>query len=286
MKLSLITLFMLHRNEHASLREVYTAVKRAGFEAVDLCSYDFAHGTEEEIRALLKELGLKVACYIDFVPSPAIGNAAAAQRAREQIRRNLDLTERLGAGVYMFAPGGYADFIRGVPREKVAEAFAEDLAYAVELADKKGITVVIEDAPDITFPMCSAEEVLALLEKVPGLRHVFDTGNMIAQGDDPVEFYDQLAPYLSHAHLKDMRFSDGTPTPGYGVGDFCANGRYMVGVLHGEGMVDFATLLPRIKKSGFDGYMAVEYVPQKVDSDFAAEMIQCREYLERLWNHS
>ena len=93
MKLSLITLFMLHRNEHASLREVYTAVKRAGFEAVDLCSYDFAHGTEEEIRALLKELGLKVACYIDFVPSPAIGNAAAAQRAREQIRRNLDLTE-------------------------------------------------------------------------------------------------------------------------------------------------------------------------------------------------
>ena len=66
MKLSLITLFMLHRNEHASLREVYTAVKRAGFEAVDLCSYDFAHGTEEKIRALLKELGLKVACYIDL----------------------------------------------------------------------------------------------------------------------------------------------------------------------------------------------------------------------------
>ena len=130
------------------------------------------------------------------------------------------------------------------------------------------------------------ELMLEGTEKVPGLRHVFDTGNMIAQGDDPVEFYNQLAPYLSHAHLKDMRFSDGTPTPGYGVGDFCANGRYMVGVLHGEGMVDFAALLPRIKKSGFDGYMAVEYVPQKVDSDFAAEMIQCREYLERLWNQS
>ena len=60
MKLSLITLFMLHRNEHASLREVYTAVKRAGFEAVDLCSYDFAHGPKRKSVHCSRNWGSKL----------------------------------------------------------------------------------------------------------------------------------------------------------------------------------------------------------------------------------
>ena len=187
MNLSLITLFPLMHNKGRLPQEaLFAQIKQAGFQAVDLCGYDFASLTEAEVRSALQRLGLKAACYIDFVPSPAMGDAEAGARVKSHIRKGLERTEALGAAVYMFAPSGYADAIRGVPRRDVADALAEDLAYTVQLAAPKGISVVIEDAPDITFPMCSAEEVLYLLRKVPGLRHVFDTGNMLAAGIDQI----------------------------------------------------------------------------------------------------
>jgi len=283
MKLSLITLFMLLRQKNPPKPQaLYAAIKKAGFNAVDLCAYDFELGTETEIRHLLHALGLQTACYIDFVCVPALGDAKARQNAREQVCRNLERTELLGAKTYMFAPSGYAAFLRGVSRQTVADALAEDLAAAVDNAAAYGITVVLEDAPDLTFPMCSAEEVLYLLRKVPGLRHVFDTANMIAAGEDPIAFFKKTKSYLSHVHLKDMRFTDGTPTPGYGEGDLCANGRRMVGVLSGDGMVDFAALVPAIQATGFEGHLAVEYVPQQTDADIIAEMEHCRAFFEQL----
>lgn len=112
--------------------------------------------------------------------------------------------------------------------------------------EEKGVTVVIEDAPQREFPMCSEAELRYLLEAVPGLKLVYDSGNMLHAGEDPVEYYDHLAQYVAHGHLKEMgKAPDGT----------------LMEWRHGEGIVDFNTLFAHMRQNDFGGYLAIELPP-------------------------
>ena len=95
---------------------------------------------------------------------------------------------------------------------------------------------------------------LELLEEVPGLKLVFDTGNPVFADDytrpaprpkqDALEFFRKVRTHVAYVHIK-----DGIWNPARNACDFCFPGE-------GEGHV--REILGELKASGYDGGISIE----------------------------
>ncbi len=100
----------------------------------------------------------------------------------------------------------------------------------------------------------SADHTLRLLDEVPGLRLVFDTGNPIFQKDrskpaphpwqDAYEFYRKVKHAIAHIHIKDGIMHPGQTEPEY---------RFA-----GEGQARVKEILADLIKDQYDGFIAIE----------------------------
>ena len=270
MKLSVMTLPLLpmpeipgldqarQTRERPSLRSIYGQIQAAGITDLDISSMDFQYGGEAAVLEALNGLGMRCSCYLAFISAPT-PTAAENQRAVEQGKEAVEQALRLGTRVMMFVPAGNQAAVEVFSRQQLADEFAAVLRPVAEYAAEKGVTVVIEDAPHREFPMCSEAELRYLLESVPGLKQVYDSGNMLFAGEDPVEYYDHLRTYMAHGHLKDIaRQEDGALTE-------CR---------HGEGIVDFPALLAHLKRDGYDGYLAIELAPNFETEESITERVK------------
>ncbi len=102
----------------------------------------------------------------------------------------------------------------------------------------------------------SAEHTLRLVEEVPGLKLIFDTGNPVFQRDrskpkpypwqDPLEFYHATKEHVAHVHVKDcLNPPEGSDEPE----------RY---TMPGDGQARLAEILQALKTDGYDGAFAIE----------------------------
>lgn len=231
--------------EKPSLSDIYSQIKEAGIDQLDISSMDFQYGGEAAVLAAMEQTNTRCSCYLAFISAPMptdAGNAAAIAQGKEAVDQAL----RLGTRVMMFVPAGYQDAVAVMSRQELADTFISVLRPVVAYASEKGVTVVIEDAPHREFPMCSQEELSYLLSAVPGLRLVYDSGNMLFAGEDPLSYYEHFQPLVAHGHLKDIaKGQDGT----------------LMECTHGSGMVDFNTLLGRMQENQFEGVLAIELSP-------------------------
>lgn len=83
----------------------------------------------------------------------------------------------------------------------------------------------------------SFESVRAMLDAVPGLRLVVDTGHIAGWGDDPARYL----PWAGHVQLRQAREGEVQRHPDDG------------------GNVDFAAILRRLDDLEYDGLLSVEY---------------------------
>jgi sugar phosphate isomerase/epimerase len=119
---------------------------------------------------------------------------------------------------------------------------------------------------------------LKLLENIPGLKLVFDTGNPILNFEparaghwqtDPWEFYTHVRQHIRHLHLKDVVW-DAAPS----------RARY---VFPGEGQSQVRRIIQDLLANGYDGgisiepHMAVVFHDQNVKS---SPQIQYDTYME------
>ncbi len=82
----------------------------------------------------------------------------------------------------------------------------------------------------------SIDAVRALVDEVPGVRFLIDTGHVTAWGGDVLE----LLPFAAHVQLRDARAGEAQVAPG-------------------AGDVDFAAVLERLESLGYGGKISVEY---------------------------
>jgi len=100
----------------------------------------------------------------------------------------------------------------------------------------------------------SAEHTLRLLEEVPDMRLVFDTGNPVFQRDrsksspypwqSAFEFYQKVKHAIAHIHVKDaiMHAEEGEPEYTFA----------------GEGSAELELIFADLKKENYDGFIAIE----------------------------
>ncbi len=100
----------------------------------------------------------------------------------------------------------------------------------------------------------SADHTLRLLDEIPDLKLVFDTGNPIFQRDrsktepfpwqDPWEFYQKVKHAVAHIHVKDAKMIQEQGEPVY--------------QLPGEGHACLESILTDLIKEDYDGFVAIE----------------------------
>lgn len=119
-----------------------------------------------------------------------------------------------------------------------------------------GLTAVHENC--MNWGGFSADHTLRLVEEVPGLKLVFDTGNPVFQRDrsklradgtfpwqDPLEFWETVRDHVVHLHVKDCRNPDSDEVePEY--------------TMPGEGQARLREILADAKARGYDGWIAIE----------------------------
>ncbi|MBQ8552519.1 MAG: sugar phosphate isomerase/epimerase [Clostridia bacterium] len=91
----------------------------------------------------------------------------------------------------------------------------DKLGQMIELAGSCGLTLCHENEGGIYGE--TADACLDLLDTFGGwLRCVFDMGNFVYGGHDPVEAYGKLNPYIEYFHIKDALYSHAIVPPGCG----------------------------------------------------------------------
>ncbi len=129
----------------------------------------------------------------------------------------------------------------------------------------------------------SAEHTLRLLDEVPGLRLIFDTGNPIFQRDrskpephpwqNTFEFYKKIKHAIAHIHVKDAIMHTESGEPEY--------------TFAGEGSGQLEKIFADLKKENYQGFVAIEphmgkvfhLQNQKADPQFAYDIY--KEYGKR-----
>ncbi|MDG1672072.1 MAG: sugar phosphate isomerase/epimerase [Akkermansiaceae bacterium] len=102
----------------------------------------------------------------------------------------------------------------------------------------------------------SAEHTLRLVEKIPGLKLVFDTANPVFQFDrskpepfpwqDPLEFYSKVKEHVVHVHIKDCTNPPAGETE---------PAKY---TLPGDGQGKVHEILTALRDDGYTGGLAIE----------------------------
>ena len=117
---------------------------------------------------------------------------------------------------------------KGEPAE-VVEATARDLKAAAPRVADEGVLLLLENHEDLT-----GAEVARVLDEVghPAVAALYDFGNPMNVGEEPMDAARAMAPHVRSAHLKDhivTRGGDGSPI--------------IVGVPNGAGRIDIPAIL-------------------------------------------
>ena len=116
----------------------------------------------------------------------------------------------------------------------------ERLGQFADYAAANGVVLLHENEKGIYGE--TAESCLDILQQFGGqhFKAVFDFANFVQAGQDTLEAYEALKPYIAYIHVKDALRKDGSVVPaGYGDGNV-------------------KEILGRLKTSGYSGYLSLE----------------------------
>lgn len=117
------------------------------------------------------------------------------------------------------------------------------LTTATKAAEQVGVTLAVENHQDL-----ASEELLMLCETIDSPRFgiTLDTGNPLGTGEEPMDYFRRVAPYVKNVHLKDYRIWSS------------AEGYRLARCALGQGVIDFPALLAILDLSTPDVSMAIE----------------------------
>lgn len=194
------------------------ALKRNGFQYLEIRNLDGKNVTEltlaeaRELARALDDNGLKLWSMGSPIGKISIDGDFAAHM--DMYRHTLELAGEFGAANIRL-------FSFFMPKEKQPEAYRElvleRMAKFAETAKEYGITACHENEKGIYGDV--AKRCLEIHQAVPDLKAVFDPANFIQCGQDTLEAWDMLSPYVHYMHIKDALPNGRVVPPGAGRGN-------------------------------------------------------------------
>jgi len=217
--------------------------------------HDLSDEAFEIVASKLEAAGVRVNCFGSAIANwgksidePFDSSLAEAERAIPRMRRlGTELVRIMSFGV---RPG------RGPDDQNTVERIAR-LRELVARFTEAGITPVHENC--MNYGGMGWSYTLELVERVPGLKLVFDTGNPVFTDDrtkpapypkqSSWEFYSRVKEHVAYVHVKDCRFLRDVE------GALFPEVEY---TWPGEGDGDVERILGDLLAGGYDGGISIE----------------------------
>jgi sugar phosphate isomerase/epimerase len=216
-----------------------------GFQKANL--HDIPDPAFDQAVALLQEAGIQIICFGSTIMNWAKTVADPFDVTLAEVDRTIPRMQRLGTKfvrIMSFKPGDDDDRIPPEVFDRVGEVTRR-------LTDA-GLQPVHENC--MNYGGMSSRHAIELLEKVPGLKWVFDTANPVFNPDrvqpkpwprqDPWDFWTAVRDHTIHIHIKDARWN---PTKN--------NADY---TWPGEGDGRVRDILKDALRRGYDGAISIE----------------------------
>ena len=135
---------------------------------------------------------------------------------------------------------------------------AEGCREVTKYAEQKGIVTCTENHGFFSQDSVRVEKLINTVAH-PNFGALVDLGNFLCADEEPTMAVGRMAPYAKHVHVKDFHKKSGMEiNPGGGW--FCTRaGNYIRGAIIGHGEAHVFQSLSVLKKSGYDGYLSIEF---------------------------
>lgn len=204
----------------------------------------------ERVADRLDEAGIKVLEFGSLIGNWAKSIDTDFDITLGEIERAIPRMQRLGTQFIRIM--SYAQEPWG-EEQKEAERFRRLREITQRFSDA-GLQALHENC--MNWGGLSAQHSLRLVEEVPGLKLIFDTGNPVFQRDrskpepypwqDALEFYETVKEHVAHVHIKDCTNPpEGETEPA----------QY---TLPGEGQARLPEFISALKREGYKGGIAIE----------------------------
>ena len=194
------------------------ALKRNGISYLEIRNLDGKNVTElttaeaRELAKLLDDNGLQVWSMGSPIGKIGIEDDFAAHM--DLYRHTLDLAGEFGAANIRL-------FSFFMPKDKQPEDYKnlvlERMAEFASVAKEYGIHACHENEKGIYGDI--AKRCLEIHQAVPELKAVFDPANFVQCGQDTLEAWEMLHPYVHYMHIKDALPNGSVVPPGMGSGN-------------------------------------------------------------------
>lgn len=232
----------------------YDGIEFTGLE--DRFNADRGESQEEiavKIKKYCDEIGLEICGYM-----VGLDILVHKQNAVAKICHDIDVAVLLGKPIVRF------DVCYALPRDKhpysYRDAIEELVPYIRQIADyaeSKGVRVCTENHGRV-FQAPEVMEALMLAVNHKNYGWLCDVGNFLCVDADPIYAVTKAMPYTFHIHFKDFLFKPGNQIAPKGFG-ITKGGNYIRGTVIGHGAVPVENCATIIKRSGYDGYITVEF---------------------------
>lgn len=213
----------------------------------------YSEEVTEEYLSSFSDAGFEHTC-IHIVSRITSADDEVFDGAIKDAERLLELCARTGCKHVMIVPCIESDIDGAGDKPRAARRMAEGLRLIVGKAEPLGIDISIENfSRSQLLPFGTVEDIVQMLEWVPGLKYVFDTGNFACLDIDVLKAYETLKPYIYMFHIKDFDFTDEN------VGFIREDGRRFNGCDFGTGKAQLGELLARASEDLPDAWYIIEY---------------------------
>ena len=193
-------------------------MKRNGLQGLEIRNVDGTNVSDitlekaKEVHEKMEAAGLKVWSIGSPIGKIGIGDDFEAHL--KKFKHTLEVAKVLECNnirlFSFFMPGNEEP-------EKYHDEVIRRLKAMVEAAKGSGIDLCHENEKDIYGDI--AKRCLEIHKEVPELKGIFDPANYIQCGQDTLEAWEMLHPYIKYLHIKDAKESGMVVPAGAGIGN-------------------------------------------------------------------
>jgi sugar phosphate isomerase/epimerase len=240
----------------ADIETQIRATKELGWKWIEARSagpkniHDISDAEFDHVVAKLEEAGIKINCFGSTIANWGKSILDPAEISFEEARRAIPRMRRLGTKmIRVMSYKAIPD--KGMEEQEHEERFKRMRVLNAMFTDA-GIVMGHENCA--TWGGMGWNYTLRLLEAVPGMKLIFDTGNPIETLDyskpeprpmqSAWEFYQHVKPAIVHVQVKDGVWDAAKAKP--------------VWTYPGEGQADLKRILADLVTGGYDGGLCIE----------------------------
>jgi sugar phosphate isomerase/epimerase len=232
----------------ATLDLGWTCIESRNVDGTNI--HDLSDADFDRVAGQLEDSGVRINCFGSAIANWGKPITDPMDTSLAEIRRAIPRMQRLGTRLIRIM--SFAVLKDRPPEDQMENERFRRLRELQKLFTDAGITPVHENC--MNYGGMGWIYTLRMLEKVPGLKLVFDTGNPGFTPDytQPLprprqsawEFYAHVKEHIAYVHIKDGRWNDATQTN--------------VFTFPGEGEGDVRRIVKDLLQRGYDGGFSIE----------------------------